>query len=154
EVTLSLAPAQRIEGRVTYEDTGKPVAGAHLNLSAFREFVGKDASVRTDAQGRFAINPYPGKSYLIRAGAPSGEPYLSVQKRIEWPKGAARQVVDFALPRGVEVRGKILEAASGKAVPGARVAHVPRGDNAVAKRHQLLVNQWPARSGADGSYRF
>src|SRR5262249_27187593 len=131
EATLSLAPPQRIEGRVVYEDTGKPVVGAHLTLTAFRQFVGKDAGVRTDAEGRFAINPYPGTRYQIRAWAPPDRPYLGLVKQLTWPKGAARQTVDFALPRGVEVRGKILETASGKPVPGVNVYYLAQKDNEV-----------------------
>jgi RNA polymerase sigma factor (sigma-70 family) len=154
EATLSLAPPQRIEGRVVYEDTGKPVAGAHLNFSAFRQFVGKDAGARTDAQGRFSINPYPGTSYQIRAWAPADKPYLNVEKRLEWPKGAARRTVDIALPRGVEVRGKVLEKPSGAAVGQVRIVYAPQQGNEVARKHQLLVGSyWPARSEADGSYR-
>jgi hypothetical protein len=153
EATLSLSPAQRIEGRVVYEDTGKPVVGAHLNLSAFRDYVGKDASVRTDAEGRFSVNPYPGTSYQIRAWPPADKPYLGVLKQLTWPKGAARQTADFALPRSVEIRGKILEAVSGKPVKGARISYVPQRDNAVAKKHLLLVgSHWPVR-GEDGAYR-
>ena len=51
EASLSLAPAQRIEGRVVYADTGKPAAGAQVNLSAFRGYTGgKDLAAVTDAQ--------------------------------------------------------------------------------------------------------
>jgi RNA polymerase sigma factor (sigma-70 family) len=154
EVPLTLAPPQRIEGRVVYADSGKPAAGAHLNLFAVRDFVGKDVSVRTDAQGRFAINPYVGTSYVIRAWAPSGEPYVGTVKRFEWPKGAARHTVEIVLPRGVELRGKVSEAASGKPLGWVRVVHVPRQDNETAQTQELLVGpEWPARTAADGSYR-
>src|SRR5262249_27533824 len=102
----------------------------------------------------FAFNPYPGTSYLIRAWAPADAPYLNVQKRLAWPKGAARQTVNFSLPRGVEVRGKVVEAGSGKAVNRVRVVYFPQHDNAVAKKHQLLVGPyWPARDTGAGSYR-
>src|SRR5262249_15215251 len=81
------------------------------------------------------------------------EPYLSVQKRLEWPKGAARQVVDLTLPRGVEVRGKVTEAASGKGCGQVKVSYFPQGDNETARKHQLLLGSyWPARTAADGSY--
>src|SRR5213079_2760849 len=114
EASLSLAPAQRIEGRVVYADTGKPAAGAHVNLSAFRGNSGKDVTTLTDAEGRFSLNPYPGAFFQVRVWPQAGQSYLSVQKRVNWTKGAARQTVDFALPRGVELRGKVVEKASRK----------------------------------------
>src|SRR5262249_38713511 len=73
--------------------------------------------------------------------------------QLTWPKGAARQTVDFALPRAVEVRGKILETASGKPVKGARLSYVPQRDNAVAKKHLLLIGSHQPVRGEDGSYR-
>ncbi len=155
EARLSLAPVQRIEGRIVCADSGKPVAGAHVNVTAFRDFAGKDvAAARTDAEGRFSINPYPGTSYLIHAWAPAGAPYLSLARRIEWPRGSVRQTVDFALPRGVEVRGRVTETDSGKPLAQVRVVYRPRGDNETAQRAALLVGpNWPARTAADGSYR-
>src|SRR5262249_29416868 len=154
EASLSLAPAQRIEGRVVYADTGKPAAGVHLNIQAFRGNVGKDAAVVTDAEGKFSLNPYSGTSYIIQAWAPAGQPYLNVQKRLPWPKGAARQTVDFELPRGVEVRGKMTESPAGKRREGVQVYFAPRRDNEVASRYQILSGSYlSAVSAADGSFR-
>jgi RNA polymerase sigma factor (sigma-70 family) len=154
EATLSLSPSQRIEGRVVYEDTGKPVVGTAVNLSAFRGGGGKLSVARTDAEGRFSINPYAGAVYLVRTAAPAGEPYLGVQRQLKWPRGAARQTVDLILPRGVEVRGKVTEVPSGKALDRVRIVYLPRKDNEAVKKHQPLVGtSWPAHSAADGSYR-
>jgi hypothetical protein len=154
EATFSLSPSQRVEGRVVYEDTGKPVVGAEVSLSVFRGYGGKVLATRTDAQGRFSINPYPGAVFQVRTLAPAGEPYLGVQKQFQWPRGAARQTVDFTLPRGVEIRGKVTEAPSGKALPQVRLIYVPWKDNEVVKKQQPLAGSaWPAYSAADGSYR-
>jgi RNA polymerase sigma factor (sigma-70 family) len=154
EASLSLAPAQRIEGRVVYADTGKPAAGAAINLSAFRGNVGKDLGAVADAQGRFAVNLYPGTFFQVRVWPQAGQPYLSVQKRVNWPKGATRQTVDFALPRGVEVRGKAIETPAGKPRAGVQVYFAPRRDNEVASRYQILVGSYLAAvSAADGSFR-
>src|SRR5205823_6184596 len=115
---------------------------------------GKDVETLTDAEGRFSINPYPGAFFQVSVLAPAGQPYLSVQKRVNWTKGAARQTVDFALPRGVEVRGKVVEKVSGKLREQVRIYFTPRKDNETARDNQLLIgSNWPAQSGADGSYR-
>jgi RNA polymerase sigma factor (sigma-70 family) len=154
EATLSLAPAQRIEGRVLYGDTGKPAAGVHVNVSAFRTSVSKDMATQTDAEGKFVLNSYPGSSFLLHAWAPAGEPYLGVEKQLTWPKGAVRQTVEFALPRGVEVKGKVTETPTGKPREQIRVYYVAHRDNETAKAQRLLLGSYrPARSGADGSYR-
>jgi RNA polymerase sigma factor (sigma-70 family) len=154
DMSLSLAPVQRIEGRVIYADTGKPAASAHIILSAFRTNVGKDTLAKTDAEGRFAVNPYPGTSFQLRVWAPEKEPYLNVEKRINWPKGAARQTVDIALPRGVEIKATVTETPAGKAGVKATIYYVPQRDNEVAKTNPLLVGSyWPAHVLDDGSYR-
>jgi RNA polymerase sigma factor (sigma-70 family) len=154
EASLSLAPAQRIEGRVVYADTGKPAVGAHVNFSALRANAGKDLAAVTDAQGRFSVNLYPAPTFQVRVWPQAGQPYLSVQRRVNWTKGAARQTEDFSLPRGVEVRGKVVEAPSGKPRAGAAAYFVPQKDNATARANQLLVGlNWKAHSAADGSFR-
>src|SRR5205085_12634449 len=96
-------------------DTGKPAAGVRVNISAFRGNLGRDTTTRADAEGKFSLNPYPGTFFQVQAWAPAGQTYLSVRKRIDWPKGAARQTVEFRLPRGVEIKGKVIEAPAGKA---------------------------------------
>jgi hypothetical protein len=60
-------------------------------------------------------------------------------RNVAWVKGASRQEVDLALPRGVLVRGRITEAGSDRPVAGACV---------------LYNGQWMNRalSAADGSY--
>jgi RNA polymerase sigma factor (sigma-70 family) len=154
EASLSLAPAQRIEGRVVYADTGKPASGAHVNLSAFRGNIGKDFAAVTDAQGRYSVNLYPGAFFQVLVSPQAGQPYLGVQRRVNWPKGATRQTVDFALPRGVEIRGKMIETPAGKPRAGVQAYFAPRRDNEVASRYQIQVGTYLAAvSAADGSFR-
>ncbi|MCI0459796.1 MAG: sigma-70 family RNA polymerase sigma factor [Gemmataceae bacterium] len=154
EVSLALVPPQRVEGRVICQDTGKPVAGADIWVTAFRSYSGKDVITRTDAEGRFAVNPYPGTKYQIRAWAPATIPYVGVERSFEWPRGAARQSVEMALVRGVEVKGRVVEAPAGKPLERVRVFFVAQGaKNPEAFRNLLIGSYWPARSAADGTYR-
>jgi RNA polymerase sigma factor (sigma-70 family) len=120
----SLAPANVLRGRVTYADTRKPVARARVIATYGQGW--------TDKDGRFQLNiallrPGGGGNFFVMAYAPPGEPYLITRKSFRWEKGQARQTVQMSLRRGVLVRGKVVEAGSGKPVAGARVTYYPRG---------------------------
>src|SRR5262249_51534038 len=49
-------------------------------------------------------------------------------QRVSWPRGAARQQLRFALTPGAAVRGKVVEADSGKPVAQAWVGFHPAAD--------------------------
>ena len=70
-------------------------------------------SFQTDADGRFRANPSPG-DHFCRIGLvlPPGSPTSALARRVDWPKGAVEQSVDLALPRGVAIRGKVIEEGS------------------------------------------
>jgi protocatechuate 3,4-dioxygenase beta subunit len=143
DVTLALAPARVVEGRVTYADTGKPAAGARvlmqqLAIPVFGSALRK--TVRTDAQGRFRLNPH--RDAFLVAYPPAGEPYLAGDAEVRWSGDAARkQRVEITLRRGILVRGKVTAADTGKPVAGARV--------------HFWSPSWGdlAESGADGTFR-
>jgi RNA polymerase sigma factor (sigma-70 family) len=128
ELLRVLEPAQIIEGTVTYADTGKVSPAARLTVYAANAapgaWLGMDG--RADEKGRFRFNPLPGNYFAVSAYAPDGEPYLALQKRIQWPKAAAKQQVDLKLPRGVLVRGEVVEGGARKAVAKAIVQFIPR----------------------------
>jgi RNA polymerase sigma factor (sigma-70 family) len=111
---LPLAPARVVEGRVVYADTDKPAAKASVG------------GTWTDADGRFRLRFAGREAVTLEVFAPEGGPYLSVHYRVQWPKGAVKQEVKIALPRGVLVRGKVTEAGGGKPVAGAGVQFWPR----------------------------
>jgi RNA polymerase sigma factor (sigma-70 family) len=156
ELLASLSPAQLIEGVVTQADTGKPVPHARLTVYSSDQEYGGGGGLggKADAQGRFRINPYPGKFFDVAAYAPDGQPYLTVQKKVRWPKGAVKQEVRIALPRGVLVRGKITESASGKPVAGASVQYLPLQANNPNYRGDVITGwQGIVVSAADGVFQ-
>ena len=63
-----------------------------------------------------------GQYYSIRAYPPEGQPYLIPDHRFEWNKGAVKTAMDIALPRGVLIRGKVIEEGTGRPLAGASVA--------------------------------
>jgi beta-lactamase regulating signal transducer with metallopeptidase domain/protocatechuate 3,4-dioxygenase beta subunit len=143
-IAIRLQTAQTIIGRVTYADTGKPVAHA---LVASGEFYSE-----ADADGRFRVVstiPPRANRFGIRAESPEGAPYLMTSKQGEWPRGGVEQRIDIALARGMVVRGKITEAGTGRPVEGAVVRVTPYR-NPGARTSEFSI---PAATGADGTYR-
>ncbi|MFI5459789.1 MAG: sigma-70 family RNA polymerase sigma factor [Isosphaerales bacterium] len=151
KLTIALPPAQIITGRVTYADSGKPVPHAPLSVSASAKGSGGSRSTHfeADGEGRFRVNPSPGDRFSLTTQSPDGQPYLSVSKRIDWPKGAVEQSVDLSLPRGVVIGGKVTEEGSGKPVAGAVVRFTPY-EHASSNPSSSSV---PSATGSDGSFR-
>jgi RNA polymerase sigma factor (sigma-70 family) len=113
-------------------------------------------AVRTDAAGRFRVNAFLGDSPRARGGdltvtaaAPDGAPYLSVEETVIWPRGAVKQAVRLALPRGVLVRGQVTEKASGRPVARARVDFWSKG----LKLPAGAVYPGPILCDKDGGFR-
>jgi hypothetical protein len=145
----ALVPAQVLTGRVTYADTGKGVPHAPLEVRASLGRAAVLADFETDADGRFRLNPPPAdRSFGITAFAPAGEPYLTDDKHIEWPKGALEQTIDLTLPRGVLIHGKVTEKGSGKPILGATVGFIVRS---AQQNRANLGNRM--NTAADGSFQ-
>jgi len=151
KLTIALSPAQIITGRVTYADSGKPVPHAPISVSASAE--GSNGSRSTnfeaDGEGQFRVNPSPGDRFSLTTQSPDGQPYLSVSKSIDWPKGAVEQSVELSLPRGVVIGGKVTEEGSGKPVAGAVVRFTPCEYANTNPRSSSV----PSATGSDGSFR-
>jgi RNA polymerase sigma factor (sigma-70 family) len=150
EVTFALAAARVFEGTVTDAQTGAPLPGARVDVIVSAgsgppwpipaDWRGRQGlvgphyfpharpythnpvvSVRTDARGRFRINPFLSDYYTVLVTPADGEPYLTVKKSVYWARAAARRTVNVALPRGVPLSGEVREAASGQPVARARL---------------------------------
>jgi RNA polymerase sigma factor (sigma-70 family) len=153
-----LTPAHPIEGRVTYAETGAPVPHARMAAQGGHYIDGE-----AGADGRFRLNPYadaPYKSmttgeslFSVYAYAPDGQPYLGVSKELTWTKGSVRQTLDFALPRGVLVRGKVTEASSGKPIEGCQILYAPLSPVKFDPSYSILTGEWSAVvSRNEGNY--
>lgn len=148
-VAAGLLPAQFVNVRVTAADTGKPLAHAPLVILASRGGTGRFDEAETDADGRARISSWPADRWLtIDAYPPEGQPYLIARASLTWSRSLVEQSVDIALPRGVEIRGKVTEAGSGQPVAGAKVHFVPQFDP------QPAAHPRPVRfTGPDGSFQ-
>jgi protocatechuate 3,4-dioxygenase beta subunit len=147
-LSAGLAPAQIVNVRVTYADTGQPVPHASLRVMAIQGRIGKLDESETDAEGRARVNSWMAdRSYNITAYPPEGEPYLVARRRIEWPKGALEQSIDIDLPQGVPIHGKVTEEGSGKPVAGAMVEFAARGGRG-GQNPSMFVH-----TASDGSFQ-
>jgi hypothetical protein len=152
EVVHALEPARSLRGRVRYGDTGKPVAGA--------EVVALGQRVRTDKEGRFRLNTFrdPEHAYgsdLVTVLPPAGEPYVGRNRYPTKDRNAARgQELDFELPRGVLVHGKVVEEGTAKPVRGGAVCYLcpkaPVSDPSKGGLAIGLANRVPV--AADGTF--
>jgi RNA polymerase sigma factor (sigma-70 family) len=154
-VRRSLAPPQRIEGRIICEDTGRPVPGAQLGVYSYRKFrPGEQCNGRTDQNGRFRLNLYAGDRFHLSVYAPAGGPYLSGYTNMVWPKGAIVHQMEIALPRGVLLQGKVVDQTTGQPVKGAKVWFRQFQDNLATGRKGLVIMAGnPILSQADGTFR-
>jgi hypothetical protein len=133
EAVLPLAPAQIFEGVVRFADTREPAPHARLTVfSSQQENIGSwyGLAGKADAQGRYRINPHPGVRFGITAYPPDGVPYLTRKIReITHKDGALLKQVDVTLPRGVLVRGRVVESGTKTPIAGAMIQYVPETRN-------------------------
>ena len=104
----------RIRGRVVAADTGNPLPKAQIRLSSSEARIQQVAL--TDADGRFEFASLPAARYsidVVRAG------YVSLQygqrrafepgRPLQLTDGQIAEKIDFALPRGSVITGKITD---------------------------------------------
>ena len=155
-ITAAMEPAKVIIGRVTFADTGKPVPHASISIWAYRGGPAYPSDYETDAEGNFRANPFSTDRYAVAVQAPDGQPYLGASTGIfDWTKGSFERRVDLVLPRGVMLRGKVVEEGSGQPVDGAALGYVIRdGEKGVpaCRARTEPGRQLPVRRPAQGGH--
>jgi RNA polymerase sigma factor (sigma-70 family) len=114
------APTRPVEGVVRDVDTGKPLAGvpveatlpsagAHENREMLR--------TTTDREGRYRIVGLPrSPGQRVYVFPKEDQPYLPAGLRTPAAGGTAPARLDFALKRGILIRGKVTDKATGQPV--------------------------------------
>jgi hypothetical protein len=127
--TLALGRTHVVEGRVTLGKGGPPAAGAHVRArswssnSGYGQFRG-DADTTTGADGRYRIEVAPGGSIRVEIDPPrEGADGFLLRGDLLVLGDSVTTRRDYALTRGVLVRGRVTEAGSGRPVAGAVVTH-------------------------------
>jgi beta-lactamase regulating signal transducer with metallopeptidase domain len=161
--TLALGRAHVVEGRVTLGKDGPPAVAARIETRSMSEQhgigmgLGSD-EVTTDQDGRYRVEAAPGASIVIRVFPPreGADAYL-VRGALVVPGESIASRVDFALPKGILVRGRVTEAGTGKPVAGAVVHHEAheRNNPYFIERNPAVFNRDEQKvvTAADGTFR-
>ena len=153
--THTLEPARPVTGTVTDQETGKPLAGVHVEILPTRKpnRYGGNMPVHatTDSTGRYRAAGTAGELYWVSVYPEPGSGYLSVVKRRNrWPTGAKVLEVDVAVPRGRLVRGRVVEGEQGLPVAGASVVYQPDPRNKQNDNDYHFDN--PVMTDRDGNF--
>jgi RNA polymerase sigma factor (sigma-70 family) len=119
----AVAPSQPIEGVVRDKDTGRPIAGVVLRGAVYVEHSliwEQGVEATTDAQGRYSLTGLPkGPAYRLFVEPGEGQPYAKATLKATANAPAFQAVkADLALKRGVLIRGRVTDKATGRPVPG------------------------------------
>ena len=89
---------------------------------------------KTDDQGRFRLNPYPGVRFGIKAFPPEGTAYQikrygGLGEGIRWTSGEESKNIKIELSKGVIATGQVVDAKTGEPIVNASVEYRPTGTN-------------------------
>jgi RNA polymerase sigma factor (sigma-70 family) len=117
------APTRPIEGVVRDKDTGRPIAGLHLRGMVFEEHSLVPApgiEATTDIQGRYRLTGLPkAPAYRLFIEPGKGQPYTKATFQTPAGSPALEPITfDMKLKRGVLVRGRVTDKATGRPVSG------------------------------------
>jgi RNA polymerase sigma factor (sigma-70 family) len=148
-------PSRPIRGVVRDKATGKPITGVSV---AFRPYWAdwRSAPCRTltDKEGRYELLGLSKSAYYNLTVKPGDGRYLQRTVLLKGAPGLGALTRDIDLVRGLTLRGKVTDKATGRPVAGARVDYHPSlGNSHVMAK---LPGRWDPRSetitGPDGSY--
>lgn len=158
ENVFILKAARIIEGRVLAADTARPIANAQIGVdttsSEKPDAIGYMGGIsfndrfQADGDGRFRINPPFADEYTIVVYPSSGEPYPIFSESLKWTGGTAEMRHDLKVARGVLIRGKVVESATGRPIAGAYIQWVPL--QRVVQ--EFYTSMMPMSSGPDGTF--
>jgi len=121
--TLASARCRPIVGTVRDKDTGAPLAGAVIQGMVYQEhsrLYAKGVEAVTDKQGQYRLlGLREAEEYLLSVEPAPGQPYPSASFRAKARTvGTTPLTHDMALKRGVLVRGRLTDKATGRPAIG------------------------------------
>ena len=145
----------RISGRVFAGDTGSPIRRAQINVSS------RDAqfnrSVTTDSEGRYELSSLPAGRYRMYVDKAGYVPLEYGQARpfeagkpLDIAEGQALEKIDFSLPRGSAITGRITDE-FGDPVTDVQVQALRY--QFVNGERQLVIAGRPSQTDDLGAYR-
>jgi hypothetical protein len=156
---LKVSPPRMLAGRVTAADTGRPLADAVVAVQAVGSVsfgIPGHLAARTDAAGMYTLPTQSAGYQWVTVTPPVDTGYPAYQVPVDWPAGADRVTTDLAVPPGIVIRGRVVEAGTDRPVPGAAVTYEWAMHNNPFARDLLANNvalrTWRTQSGPDGSF--
>jgi protocatechuate 3,4-dioxygenase beta subunit len=151
------APTRPVAGVARDKDTGRPLAGVTVRarvVGVNPESLQRDLHTTTDREGRYRLVGLPAKEgQRLHAVSPAGQPYLA--SALTAGAGTALEPVtlDFALKRGVVIRGRVTDKGTGRPVR-AQVEYFAFLDNPNLREAPGFrgAGHVAAQTGADGSF--
>ena len=132
----SVAPTKPVEGVIRDKDTGQPIAGlrvyAQVRQRGAQLF--QRIETTTDAQGRYRLTgPAQTSFYRLIVEQAEGKLYPKVSFEVPARSPALEPVTfDLALKRGIVIRGRVTDKATGQPAPGFIEAFTFRDNPATA----------------------
>jgi protocatechuate 3,4-dioxygenase beta subunit len=121
EFDLVAGPCVEVTGTVSDKDTGKPIAGAVVQMTTAFGNPFRFLKTTTDAAGHYKLTGIPPKNSFgetdgVMASAPREAAYLQSVQPLDEKPGDQPVTRDFALKRGVLARGRITDKVTGKPI--------------------------------------
>jgi RNA polymerase sigma factor (sigma-70 family) len=135
-------PGKTLVGTVREKGTGKPVPGVRIMTA--------DGETRTDAKGEYRIAGVPKTdAYYVSARGPS---HFLAGKQVADTTGFEPVRADFELERGLEVRCRLVDKATGQPVRGQFCYFAPRDNPHLREAPNFantfaFVRDWTADDG-------
>jgi RNA polymerase sigma factor (sigma-70 family) len=169
---IRLKPAQVLDVRVIAADTGKAIAGVKFTarLPSPFLFMGRvaapdfqsvsarvlppgsiDGVSRTD--GYFRLRPPAGPQLIIEVHPPADSPYLPVGIQGKWQEGVVHGRTTVVLPRGVVLRGRVVDEAGRPVADSSVQFGSPELGNSVYRTDVLQGGFRIVRTDKDGRFR-
>jgi RNA polymerase sigma factor (sigma-70 family) len=146
----AIEASRPLEGTVREADGGKPVAGAKVEVRVARQLY----QAVTDAKGHYRLIGLPkADTYRVLVAPPDDAPFLTRALQAEDRPGLEPITCNVELVRGVIVKGRVLDKASGKGVES-QVTILPLPDNeAATKETAVNASLMVTETDAEGRYR-
>lgn len=112
EPTITVDPARTISGVVRDATTGEPIAGHRMQVASGSGY----ASARTDREGRYRIlRDDDAPTVVMYSDQYHTQRYLTVVHRLT-DTGLGEIVANIDIPRGVIIRGRVVEAGTDRPI--------------------------------------
>jgi RNA polymerase sigma factor (sigma-70 family) len=152
------ATSRPIRGMVTDKETGKPLANVMIRIgrsSGVIKTAPEMLAAHTDQEGRFEVLGCPkSPTYDVLAlPADTGHYFAALLSGFTDTPGVGPLTVNLKLPRGIPVRGRVIDERTGTPILGTRVHYYPLHPNAASHAFAgFTFAESSAIVGPDGSF--